>query len=159
MFNLISTSSLLCQDTLKQTAKDPRIDPPTMSDDFTSRPPTKRVRSDQDHSKGETKAKEDQKQAEEGEEKDDADKNHEDEDWLSKPPFQVGASWDGWKTKWRQSCWCGKSEHWFFSVAKSDDQLLSCSATIPRRTSIVTVKTANDFMVSEDYRRSAERGN
>ena len=79
-----------------------------MSDDYTSRPTTKRVRSDQDHSKAETKERE---QAKQGENKDDKDKkeNKGDEDWLAQPPFQVGASWEGFETKWRSSCWCGKS--------------------------------------------------
>jgi hypothetical protein len=81
-------------------------------DDHTSRPPTKRVRSDQDHSKGDTKAREDDIQESKGEKREDGgDKSkHEDEDWQKKPPFQMGESWDGWKTKWRSSCWCGKSE-------------------------------------------------
>ena len=70
-----------------------------MSEDFSSRPATKPVRSDQDHSKASTKEAENP--AEEGEE-------HIDEDWLSQPPFSVGKSWDGWTTKWRESCWCGK---------------------------------------------------
>ena len=80
-------------------------------DDHTSRPPTKRVRSDNDHSKGETKAREDDIQESKGGDREDGgDKGkHEDEEWLSKPPFSVGASKDGWKTKWRSSCWCGKS--------------------------------------------------
>jgi hypothetical protein len=77
-----------------------------MSDDFSTRPATKRVRSDQDHSKGETKERENEKQ---GENKDKKGEKEGDEDWLSKPPFQVGASWDGFETKWRSSCWCGKS--------------------------------------------------
>lgn len=80
-------------------------------DDHTSRPATKRVRSDNDHSKGETKAREDDIQESKGGQREDGgDKSkHEDEEWLSKPPFSVGASKDGWKTKWRSSCWCGKS--------------------------------------------------
>jgi len=75
-------------------------------DEFTSRPSAKRVRSDQDHSKANTKDREDKKEG-----KDENDKKEEniDEDWLSKPPFSVGASKEGWETKWRQSCWCGKS--------------------------------------------------
>jgi len=80
-----------------------------MSDDYSSRPATKRVRSDQDHSKGDTKEREEQMQGDD--KKDDKDKqDKKDEDWLSQPPFQVGASWEGFETKWRSSCWCGKSE-------------------------------------------------
>jgi hypothetical protein len=74
-------------------------------DEFTSRPAAKRVRSDQDHSKGDTKDREDAK----GEKKDEDKEDNVDEDWLSKPPFSVGASKEGWTTKWRESCWCGKS--------------------------------------------------
>ena len=81
-----------------------------MSDDYTSRPAIKRVRSDQDHSKAETKEREDKIQGNDKDGKDDKDKgNSGDEDWLSQPPFSVGASWDGFETKWRSSCWCGKS--------------------------------------------------
>ena len=71
--------------------------------DFTSRPATKRIRSDEDHSKAATKDREDKKQG-----KEDGGDNK-DEDWKSKPPFCVGASKEGWTTKWRESCWCGKS--------------------------------------------------
>jgi len=78
-----------------------------MTDDFSSRPAPKRVRSEKDHSKADTKQDEDDRK---GEGKDGKDGEHEDEDWLSKAPFSVGASWDGWTTKWRESCWCGKSE-------------------------------------------------
>lgn len=72
--------------------------------DFTSRPATKRVRSDQDHSKGDVKKRED------GQEDDKDGNEHKDEDWLSVPPFSVGMDKKGWETKWRESCWCGKSE-------------------------------------------------
>lgn len=81
-----------------------------MSDDHCSRPPTKRVRSDQDHSKAETKERESHMQDGKSGDEDDKGNKHEDEDWQKKPPFSVGESWDGWTTKWRSSCWCGKSE-------------------------------------------------
>lgn len=84
-----------------------------MSDkgDFTSRPQAKRVRSDHDHSKGDTKDREDDRKKGNGEKnaKEDGEENK-DEDWLKQAPFCVGESWDGWETKWRESCWCGKSE-------------------------------------------------
>lgn len=73
-------------------------------ENFSSRPATKRVRSDQDHSKGDTKARESDIQNEDG--KEDGEK---DDDWLAQPPFSVGKSKEGWTTKWRESCWCGKS--------------------------------------------------
>lgn len=83
--------------------------------DFTSRPATKRIRSDQDHSKGHVKDRENTKQKAEkkkqGEADEDDKEKKQDEDWIKQAPFQEGASWDDWKTKWRQSCWCGKSEH------------------------------------------------
>lgn len=73
----------------------------------TARPATKRIRSDQDHSKAEVKDSEDKRQkSENGEEKEE----NKDVDWLSEAPFLVGESWDDWKTVWRSSCWCGKSE-------------------------------------------------
>lgn len=90
----------------------------------TARPEPKRVRSDQDHSKESVQEREEKKKPRSKQGKDDKgkdgkdkDKDKEDddmgagdEDWLSKPPFSVGAAKDGWKTVWRQSCWCGKSE-------------------------------------------------
>ena len=79
-----------------------------MSDKFTSRPAAKRVRSDQDHSKASTKQREDDRNGDGDEKKQDGD--HEDQDWLAESPFSVGKSWEGWVTKWRESCWCGKSE-------------------------------------------------
>lgn len=30
-------------------------------------------------------------------------------EWLTKPPFSYGQSWEGWERKWRCSCWCGQS--------------------------------------------------
>ena len=84
-----------------------------MSDDFTSRPAAKRVRSDKDHSKADTKHAEDSRQGgddgkgQESEGKENG--GHEDDDWQAVPPFSVGKSRDGWVTKWRESCWCGKS--------------------------------------------------
>ncbi len=90
-----------------------------MSDDeFTSRPQAKRVRSDRDHSKADTKNAEDDRtpkseQKKKGKDENGDDKENEDEDWLAKSPFQVGKSWEGWKTKWRESCWCGKSGSMF----------------------------------------------
>ena len=80
-----------------------------MSDDFTSRPQTKRVRSDHDHSKADTKQHEDDMKPDDEKKDKEKDGDHEDEDWLSQPPFSVGQSWDGWTTRWRESCWCGKS--------------------------------------------------
>ncbi|WWC99571.1 hypothetical protein V866_006475 [Kwoniella sp. B9012] len=65
----------------------------------TVRPATKRIRSDHDHSKASTKANESDEKDQE---------KHEDDDWLKEPPFSVGADKDGWETKWRESCWCGK---------------------------------------------------
>ncbi|WWC58519.1 uncharacterized protein I303_101062 [Kwoniella dejecticola CBS 10117] len=73
----------------------------------TVRPPTKRVRSDQDHSKASTKAAEASKDSESKDE-DMKEENHEDDEWLKQPPFSVGADKEGWETKWRESCWCGK---------------------------------------------------
>ncbi|WWC66462.1 uncharacterized protein I206_100364 [Kwoniella pini CBS 10737] len=73
----------------------------------TVRPPTKRIRSDHDHSKASTKASEASRDSESKEEDKNED-NHEDEEWLKQPPFSVGADKDGWETKWRESCWCGK---------------------------------------------------
>ncbi|WRT64035.1 uncharacterized protein IL334_000962 [Kwoniella shivajii] len=73
----------------------------------TVRPATKRVRSEQDHSKASTKAAEASR--ENGSDHEDANEDkHEDDDWLKEPPFSVGKSKDGWETKWRESCWCGK---------------------------------------------------
>ncbi|WVQ62308.1 uncharacterized protein L199_000447 [Kwoniella botswanensis] len=71
------------------------------SDDVpeTVRPATKRIRSDHDHSKASTKANESDEKEQE---------KHQDDDWLKEPPFSVGADKDGWETKWRESCWCGK---------------------------------------------------
>jgi hypothetical protein len=81
-------------------------------DDFSSRPAAKRVRSEQDHSKGDTKAREEKIQGEKNGENGKSGKGeeHHDEDWKKAPPFQIGESWEGWTTKWRSSCWCGKSE-------------------------------------------------
>ncbi|WVR05787.1 hypothetical protein IAU60_002812 [Kwoniella sp. DSM 27419] len=78
------------------------------------RPATKRIRSDQDHSKASVKAdeasKENQKNGAEGDDKQEEDEDkHNDDEWLKKPPFRVGESREGWKTKWRESCWCGKT--------------------------------------------------
>lgn len=96
-----------------------------------TRPGPKRVRSDQDHShpavqereskrheadeddngngngngKGSAEAKASSKQSS-GEARP---ANHQDAEWLKEGPFQVGKSWDGWETKYRQSCWCNKS--------------------------------------------------
>ena len=36
-------------------------------------------------------------------------RNGEIPEWLSKPPFSYGQSWEGWERKWRCSCWCGQS--------------------------------------------------
>jgi hypothetical protein len=93
------------------------------NDRGTARPAVKRVRSDNDHSKGETKAREAKRQGKEGHggsgaeesgdggdgEGDDKDKDT-DEEWDKQAPFRVGADWEGWETVWRQSCWCGKGE-------------------------------------------------
>ena len=89
-----------------------------MSDDFTSRPSAKRVRSEQDHSKAETKHTEEKEHggAASGKDKDGSGEGHEDhgkhedDDWLAQPPYSMGKSWDGWTTKWRESCWCGKCQ-------------------------------------------------
>jgi hypothetical protein len=88
------------------------------SKQFSSRPATKRVRSDRDHSKADTKQRESDRQSADeskghgvdGDEGDGRRHGHKDDDWLSMTPFQVGKSWEGWVTKWRESCWCGKSE-------------------------------------------------
>jgi hypothetical protein len=82
------------------------------------RPPTKRVRSDQDHSKANTKQAEDDKRPE-GEKEKKEGETHEDEDWMKKAPFKVGESWDGWETKWTQSCWCGKRESGAFGSSEA----------------------------------------
>ena len=37
-------------------------------------------------------------------------RNGEVPEWLSKPPFSYGQSWEGWERKWRCSCWCGQSQ-------------------------------------------------
>ena len=90
------------------------------SDQGTARPAVKRIRSDQDHSKAETKKRESDRQGDDtnshngsgGEDGDaEGEEEHEDEDWLSQAPFRQGESWDGWETQWRQSCWCGKGEY------------------------------------------------
>ena len=86
------------------------------TDQGTARPAVKRVRSDQDHSKGDTKKREDQRQGDDGHhgggsdgEGGDGDgEEHTDEDWLYQAPFRQSESLDGWETVWRQSSWCGK---------------------------------------------------
>lgn len=97
------------------------------TDQGTARPAVKRVRSDQDHSKADTKKREDRRQGEgqgegqgdgqgEGQEKNShngsedgqGDEEHHDEDWLNQAPFRRDEGWEGWETRWRQSCWCGK---------------------------------------------------
>ncbi|RSH92626.1 hypothetical protein EHS25_008071 [Saitozyma podzolica] len=96
-----------------------------------TRPGPKRVRSDQDHShpavqereskrheadeddngngngngKGSAEAKASSKQSS----REARPANHQDAEWLKEGPFQVGKSWDGWETKYRQSCWCNKT--------------------------------------------------
>lgn len=78
-----------------------------------TRPSAKRVRSDQDHSKADTKKREQDQQSngdKDGEDRKN-DEEMQDDDWMSVGPFQVGKSWEGWETKWRESCWCNKSEH------------------------------------------------
>jgi hypothetical protein len=74
----------------------------------TARPEPKRIRSDKDHSKKDTKDGEEKRKRSDGDEGEQ--EENKDVDWLSEEPFRVGESWDEWKTVWRQSCWCGKSE-------------------------------------------------
>jgi len=81
-------------------------------EEFNSRPAAKRVRSERDHSKADTKHREDNREAshfDEQDNKDDKNSDHKDDDWLALPPFSVGKSREGWTTKWRESCWCGKT--------------------------------------------------
>lgn len=81
------------------------IHPRTMSSKpETTRPATKRVRTEDEDKEG-NGTKEDQNQPLEVE----TDDKSEIPEWLKKPPFQVGRSQEGWNKKWRSSCWCGKS--------------------------------------------------
>ncbi|WWD18053.1 hypothetical protein CI109_102500 [Kwoniella shandongensis] len=75
----------------------------------TARPATKRVRSDHDHSKASTKASETTRENGHSDHPDSKESNHEDVDWLKEAPFFMGKSREGWTTKWRESCWCGKT--------------------------------------------------
>lgn len=104
---------------------------PGAQDNGTARPATKRVRSDQDHSKAETKSREKRRQNSHNDDNDkkDEEANDEgedgediDEDWLNKAPFQQDRSWDDWETVWRQSCWCGKGESASSEDAISEDR-------------------------------------
>jgi hypothetical protein len=54
-------------------------------------------------------------------------------EWLSKPPFSYGQSWEGWERKWRCSCWCGQSQSSAFSslICLAKVQPLSPSLGIP----------------------------
>jgi hypothetical protein len=119
-----------------------------MSD--TTRPATKRVRSDNQDKNGD-KQDDDAKinQAQPYEIDVEKDKIPE---WLSAAPFQVGKDWEGWNKTWRSSCWCGKSEQNLFSevCGKSYTHLQP-----PFRSRIIlwdpksaTVKTVSDYMVS-----------
>ncbi|WVF70820.1 hypothetical protein IAT40_005614 [Kwoniella sp. CBS 6097] len=75
----------------------------------TVRPATKRIRSDQDHSKAETKAAEKSKEEQDPDHPEANPDKHEDDEWLKDAPFYLGKSREGWETKWRESCWCGKT--------------------------------------------------
>ncbi|KAK4685437.1 hypothetical protein P7C73_g4714, partial [Tremellales sp. Uapishka_1] len=92
-----------------------------MADESSSRPAAKRIRSDNDHSKATTKnAEEDRNPSDKKDDKDEKNKDnkdteHKDEDWQAQPPYSVGASKEGWTTKWRSSCWCGKTAFIFDS--------------------------------------------
>lgn len=82
-----------------------------------ARPAPKRIRSDRDHSKGDTKDKEAKHHADGDDDKKDGeeDEKNEDDDWISKPPFCVGQDKKGFEVKWRESCWCGKTAFVFNS--------------------------------------------
>ncbi|KAK8865767.1 hypothetical protein IAR55_000914 [Kwoniella newhampshirensis] len=75
----------------------------------TARPAAKRVRSDHDHSKASTKASETTRDNGHSDHPDSNESNHEDTEWLKEPPFSMGKSREGWTTRWRESCWCGKT--------------------------------------------------
>lgn len=79
---------------------------PRMSEDNpkTVRPPHKRVRGHDEHVDPENTAQP------LSEAKGMSFKEGEIPEWLSKPPFSYGQSWEGWERKWRCSCWCGQSE-------------------------------------------------
>jgi hypothetical protein len=72
-------------------------------------------------------------------------------EWLSKPPFSYGQSWEGWERKWRCSCWCGQSKcsKLSSSVCLANTQPLSHSLVIPLLSRHVTVMTVSDYMVGQ----------
>jgi hypothetical protein len=115
----------------------------------TARPDVKRVRSDQDHSKKDTKDREDKRQKSEDQGKEGEEKDNQDVDWLNEEPFHVGKSWDDWTTVWRQSCWCGKGESLPFALwARLTVQSLSCTMRIRFRQRYATARIVSDCMVS-----------
>lgn len=115
-----------------------------------TRPSAKRVRSDQDHSKADTKKREQDLQSDQddkmdgkggGDDDDDKKKKKEeedeqakkDDDWQSVGPFQIGASWEGWETQWRGSCWCNKSQPLILLlVERASADLRSCFRVLYR---------------------------
>ena len=70
-------------------------------------------------------------------------------EWLSKPPFSYGQSWEGWERKWRCSCWCGQSKcsPTRACVCHTDDQPHSRFLEILLLSRHVTVMTVSDYMV------------
>lgn len=76
-------------------------------------------------------------------------KNGEIPEWLSKPPFSYGQSWEGWERKWRCSCWCGQSEPQILAVrywAHCQPHSPSLEIHSLSRHAIVTI--VSDYMVS-----------
>ncbi|KAL7423770.1 hypothetical protein Q5752_001354 [Cryptotrichosporon argae] len=75
----------------------------------TSRPEPKRVKTDADHGAAAGNSASDAAVADaKGGAHDAQPDKHEGEDWLKRPPFQVGYEGE-WTTRWRESCWCGKT--------------------------------------------------
>ena len=97
--SLISTRPLIQYRLI--TTSSPRMD---ADNPQTVRPPHKRVRGSNEHVDPENTAQP------LSEAKGMNFKEGEIPEWLSKPPFSYGQSWEGWERKWRCSCWCGQSK-------------------------------------------------